>query len=612
MQFNTTNYPIVTPVAADTVLLRQNASGRIRSTTVASLSSAVAGVATVDSVAALKAISVDGLADNAVAIVLGYNEPGDGGGGQFFYNQSSVALNNGGTIISPDVGDGRWLRAFSGPIDVAWFGAVGDGATDDTAAINAAITAVDNEGGGMIVAPRVYRVFDQVNACSNLVIDGLGSGVLLAKAGNTTKYIVRGEDVDNVLFRSIKIEGAGVAGVESVWFSDSNDIKFEKCEVIKAGTLGLSFTTCTFVVISGCSLSSNYFYGAQLKDCINCRVENNLCSQNGETGSATSAFGRGVVLWRCVDSVVAFNRFVANTEYGFRIYSELADTSSSQGNRIIGNYFRDNAAADFVLYDESQAGLLVLKNTISDNIAVRTTNASLGVVYVLHGGQNTFVNNHAYKEGDFSADCAFGFYYAMDCTMVGCSANRFDIGLSFTGSERICVDDFTGDGVKKGATVFVEDISIKNSTFTYGGSGTSVALDLLAPVPTGKVWLEGITMRNYNTGISIGDNAVAVTRCTSINSGSSGLIKTGTNLSVQEFANNSFDTMLDFRLGSLQKTLGGNNIATHSYPVEPNTGALAWAVGDVCVNSAPVVGNPKGWRCTVAGAPGTWVSEGNL
>jgi hypothetical protein len=35
-------------------------------------------------------------------------------------------------------------------------------------------------------------------------------------------------------------------------------------------------------------------------------------------------------------------------------------------------------------------------------------------------------------------------------------------------------------------------------------------------------------------------------------------------------------------------------------------------IGDICINSAPAVGNPKGWRCTVSGTPGTWVSEGNL
>lgn len=42
----------------------------------------------------------------------------------------------------------------------------------------------------------------------------------------------------------------------------------------------------------------------------------------------------------------------------------------------------------------------------------------------------------------------------------------------------------------------------------------------------------------------------------------------------------------------------------------PTTGT--WAVGDRVVNSAPAAGQPKGWACTVAGTPGTWVSEGNL
>lgn len=37
-----------------------------------------------------------------------------------------------------------------------------------------------------------------------------------------------------------------------------------------------------------------------------------------------------------------------------------------------------------------------------------------------------------------------------------------------------------------------------------------------------------------------------------------------------------------------------------------------WSVGDRIINSAPAVGQPKAWVCTVAGTPGTWVSEGNL
>lgn len=37
-----------------------------------------------------------------------------------------------------------------------------------------------------------------------------------------------------------------------------------------------------------------------------------------------------------------------------------------------------------------------------------------------------------------------------------------------------------------------------------------------------------------------------------------------------------------------------------------------WAVGDRVFNQSPSVGQPKSWVCTVAGTPGTWVSEGNL
>lgn len=37
-----------------------------------------------------------------------------------------------------------------------------------------------------------------------------------------------------------------------------------------------------------------------------------------------------------------------------------------------------------------------------------------------------------------------------------------------------------------------------------------------------------------------------------------------------------------------------------------------WARGDRCFNINATVGQPKSWVCTVAGTPGTWVSEGNL
>lgn len=42
----------------------------------------------------------------------------------------------------------------------------------------------------------------------------------------------------------------------------------------------------------------------------------------------------------------------------------------------------------------------------------------------------------------------------------------------------------------------------------------------------------------------------------------------------------------------------------------PATGT--WAVGDTTIAINPAAGNPVGWKCTVAGTPGTWVALANL
>src|SRR5262249_38039110 len=77
---------------------------------------------------------------SAVVVVGGYLVVGDGGGGVFFWDASSSTGDDAGTIIVPTGSTtGRWVRLFSGDINVKWFGARGDGTTDDTAAIQAAL-----------------------------------------------------------------------------------------------------------------------------------------------------------------------------------------------------------------------------------------------------------------------------------------------------------------------------------------------------------------------------------------------------------------------------------------------------------------------------------------
>ena len=72
-----------------------------------------------------------------------------------------------------------------------------------------------------------------------------------------------------------------------------------------------------------------------------------------------------------------------------------------------------------------------------------------------------------------------------------------------------------------------------------------------------------------------------------------------------------------FSYPTQEKPLHSNGyyVGTNANSVDYGTIApatLTWKVGDRRFNSAPAVGSPKSWVCTVAGTPGTWVSEGNL
>ncbi len=208
----------VTSVAASDFVLGAGSFGG--ALTIDSSSGSVSTMS-VTSIANLHALSVGSLVTGRVVLVAGYYAAGDGGGGIFQYSSSSSATDNGGTVIAPTVGSGRWLRLFSGPVYVTWFGAKGDGITDDVSSIQAAINFMrDNGGGTIIFESKPYAVGSTVVMYSTLRIEGVSAqtylpadepfnslGARLIWIGGDSGAIVSLENTQGVIWDGVDIFG---------------------------------------------------------------------------------------------------------------------------------------------------------------------------------------------------------------------------------------------------------------------------------------------------------------------------------------------------------------------------------------------------------------------
>ena len=113
-------------------------------------------------------INISSPIDDQTHIVLSFFDGLNQGGGVFYWDSTvDKATANGGTIVDPDniggfdgtvstlaafltaqgggVGSGCWMRLYNDPVFPEWFGVIGDGVEDDTAAIDSCLKAADYE-----------------------------------------------------------------------------------------------------------------------------------------------------------------------------------------------------------------------------------------------------------------------------------------------------------------------------------------------------------------------------------------------------------------------------------------------------------------------------------
>lgn len=123
------------------------------------------GSSVVPASVSVQADSAAGLAalDTSVwkkAMTLGYYTPGDGGGNFFYWVADKTGVNGGSKIDS--AGAGSWTNILINRINVRQWGAVGDGVTDDTTRIQAAVNAAGDDY-EVYFPPGNYRITGRID-----------------------------------------------------------------------------------------------------------------------------------------------------------------------------------------------------------------------------------------------------------------------------------------------------------------------------------------------------------------------------------------------------------------------------------------------------------------
>ena len=260
----------------------------------------------------LQALDVSNLVTGDAREVGGYYDLGDGGGGTFYYDSTSVVANNGGTVIAPSVGDGRWLRAATDTYNVKWFGAVGNGTDNDYSEIAAAANTLIANGGGALYFPAgTYRITAAItitntpNVSISIYGDGQNASIIRQDsiAGNALSITFANDGITQPSRANIRDIGfqtgavaAGTAIVVTYGSPASTSTHYNE---------GLSVTNVTIK-----SSDTGYWNtGIDLQNGWNAKITNCVISGGSQGGVWTNLVGSGIRLrGSCVNTHILNNQ----------------------------------------------------------------------------------------------------------------------------------------------------------------------------------------------------------------------------------------------------------------------------------------------------------------
>ena len=326
------------------------------------------------------------------AIVYGYYAAGDGGGGNYFLDNTDVtSVDNGGTVIVASDG-GRWKLKYAGVIHTKQFGAKADNTQNDTAFLQAAL----DTGLDIIVDPGVYRHTGlTITNKDSQVLKGPGglykAQFFLTTAGNSVTLT----SSTNIEFTDLGwTSDATVAGTAGIVTDGMSSLRVYKNIFYRFKGPGVKMGGDLTHQISGCIIRDNLFLSCGT-DGTSPQLEGNYSQDYSYTGNQLGSIGPfgpsnrpalGVRLTACSNGYFADNLIWQCT------VGALFQTGCNY-NRITNNRFEESQREGviFSFCDEN----IILGNWINDN-SLETTNTydGFGMYTCVH---NTVSNNIVYN-----------------------------------------------------------------------------------------------------------------------------------------------------------------------------------------------------------------------
>lgn len=378
--------------------------------------------------------------------------------------------------------------------DVRNYGATGDGATDDVTAINAALTAASDAGGGIVwFPPGNYIISTSIAPGSNTTLMGAGAATKITQA-TTDNPVISVNTKSKVVVRDMWIVGGNNAARTNNRGVHFNTVTDGLIENVRAQNCydGISLFTSSAVTVRNCYIQADVSAGTdaaiRVSDCDRLEIVGNFVDTPPAHGIGVGTTSTDVVIdgnhvWSAGNTAI--------------VVSGHPTTGTGPGFTITNNVIRDSAWGIII---ENGAAYV----RCSNNFIYNSTNDGILV-------------------SDGTGDAPVHILIASNVIRDAGRYGIFNNGAAYITIEGNHVTVFVDDGIRCGAGAGCKVIG---NTVTDGTASTGDAIVIYASLIDAVV--SGNLVRNTaGEGIVIDAASAAVTGNTVIDADNGGVLTTG-------------------------------------------------------------------------------------